>query len=372
MSFIIPKKPQILYAPMLGSLGGGSARGFGRGVGGGSLSIQDVFSTDLYVGAGDGQTITNGIDLAGEGGLVWGKCRNVGDGFFLVDSERGKGSNNNFKYLRSEAITAEQDISNRSLSSFNSNGFTFQGGDGQFNGVGNNYVSWSFRKSPRFFDCVQYTGDGSLSQRSIPHSLESTPGLVVIKMVDSSSDWTVGHTNAKYPYYTSLNKTASLSGGSVTGKGYISFSSSNFSVWSGGSQANDLNTFGASYVAYIFAHNNNDGGFGPSGDQDVIKAGQYAGNSSNTGPVVNLGFEPQWLLIKNVNDSNEGWSIHDNKRDLYNPRTVLLRANTNDSEVDSTLFGVDFTSTGFQIKTNHGSLNGYNQDHIYVAIRAAE
>ena len=34
MSFIIPKKPQILYAPMLVSLGGGSVRGFGRGVGG--------------------------------------------------------------------------------------------------------------------------------------------------------------------------------------------------------------------------------------------------------------------------------------------------------------------------------------------------
>ena len=31
MSLIIPKKPQILYAPMLGSLGGGSVRGFGRG-----------------------------------------------------------------------------------------------------------------------------------------------------------------------------------------------------------------------------------------------------------------------------------------------------------------------------------------------------
>lgn len=36
MSLIIPKKPQILYAPMLGSLGGGSVRGFGRGVGGAS------------------------------------------------------------------------------------------------------------------------------------------------------------------------------------------------------------------------------------------------------------------------------------------------------------------------------------------------
>jgi hypothetical protein len=38
MSLIIPKKPQILYAPMLGSLGGGSVRGFGRGVGGGKYA----------------------------------------------------------------------------------------------------------------------------------------------------------------------------------------------------------------------------------------------------------------------------------------------------------------------------------------------
>ena len=371
MSFLIPKK-QILYAPMLGSLGGGSVRGFGRGIGGGSLSIQDIFSTDLYIGAGDGQTITNGIDLAGEGGLVWGKCRNVADGHYLVDSARGKGTNNNFKYLRSEGTYAEIDISNRSVSSFNSNGFTFQGGDGQFNGGGNDYVSWSFRKSPSFFDIQTYTGDGSLSGRNIPHNLGSQPGLVVIKRLDSSSDWTVGHTNALYPYYTSLNKTDSIAGGSVTGKGYISWSTSSFNVWSGGSAANDLNTSGASYVAYIFANNNGDGIFGASGDQDVIKAEKYVGNGSDAGPVVNLGFEPQWLLIKNVNNSSEDWSIFDSKRDLYNPRTVLIRANKSDTELDSTAFSVDFTSTGFQIKTAHGSLNGNNQDHIYVAIRAAE
>ena len=34
MSLTISKK-QILYAPMIGSLGGGSGRGFGRGIGGG-------------------------------------------------------------------------------------------------------------------------------------------------------------------------------------------------------------------------------------------------------------------------------------------------------------------------------------------------
>jgi hypothetical protein len=37
--------------------------------------IEDVFSTYLYTGNGSTQTITNGIDLAGEGGLVWSKAR---------------------------------------------------------------------------------------------------------------------------------------------------------------------------------------------------------------------------------------------------------------------------------------------------------
>ena len=32
--------------------------------------IEDVFSTYLYTGNGSTQTITNGIDLAGEGGMV--------------------------------------------------------------------------------------------------------------------------------------------------------------------------------------------------------------------------------------------------------------------------------------------------------------
>ena len=43
MSLIFPKK-QPLYAPMLGTLGGGSARGFGQGVGAGGISINQTFS----------------------------------------------------------------------------------------------------------------------------------------------------------------------------------------------------------------------------------------------------------------------------------------------------------------------------------------
>ena len=44
--------------------------------GGGGLDIDDVFSTYLYTGNnGTAQSITNGIDLSGEGGFVWLKQR---------------------------------------------------------------------------------------------------------------------------------------------------------------------------------------------------------------------------------------------------------------------------------------------------------
>ena len=44
MSFMIPKKPQILYSPMLATFGGGSARGFNPGVTGG----EDIVTDQLY------------------------------------------------------------------------------------------------------------------------------------------------------------------------------------------------------------------------------------------------------------------------------------------------------------------------------------
>lgn len=60
--------------------------------GGENLYIEDVFSTYLYTGNGSTQTITNGIDLDGEGGLVWIKNRaGLGESrkHILVDTARG-------------------------------------------------------------------------------------------------------------------------------------------------------------------------------------------------------------------------------------------------------------------------------------------
>jgi hypothetical protein len=59
------------------------------GVGGGGEYVEDVFSTYLYTGTGTARTITNGIDLAGEGGMVWIKCRGSAFDNEIMDTARG-------------------------------------------------------------------------------------------------------------------------------------------------------------------------------------------------------------------------------------------------------------------------------------------
>jgi len=61
---ILPKKPQILYAPMLATFGGGSSRGFGRGIGGGPelLLVDDVMvftSAKMHGALGPNKAMTD-------------------------------------------------------------------------------------------------------------------------------------------------------------------------------------------------------------------------------------------------------------------------------------------------------------------------
>jgi len=93
MSLIIPKT-EILYAPMLGTLGGGSLRSFGRGTGGsgGSLTLAQHYAG----GTGDGlQTVNfNGTDYylnyathAGKGWVEILFLANIGYGHHLRDDQ---------------------------------------------------------------------------------------------------------------------------------------------------------------------------------------------------------------------------------------------------------------------------------------------
>ena len=111
------------------------------------LYVEDVFSTYLYTGNGLTQTITNGIDLAGKGGLVWIKSRSAATNHFLFDTARGTTDE-----INSNTTDAEASLAN-SLTAFNADGFSISSATG----IGVNaatYASWTFRKAPKFFDVV--------------------------------------------------------------------------------------------------------------------------------------------------------------------------------------------------------------------------
>ena len=117
--------------------------------------------------------------------------------------------------------------------------------------------------------------------------------------------------------------------------------------------------------------------FGDAGDQNVIKCGSYIGNGSTTGPEINLGWEPQWLLCKKIDNQGGGantsnWHILDSMRGTASGGAgvaddQLLMPNLANAEVTIEL--ADFTSTGFKNTSNRDAWNYDGDEYLYVAIR---
>ena len=51
---------------------------------------------------------------------------------------------------------------------------------------------------------------------------------------------------------------------------------------------------------------------GKSGDKNIIDTGSYTGTGSSDGPEINLGWEPQWVIIKGTGTVN--WAVFDHLR----------------------------------------------------------
>jgi hypothetical protein len=128
-----------------------------------------------------------------------------------------------------------------------------------------------------------------------------------------------------------------------------------------------INTSGETYVAYLFAHNA--GGFGLTGTDNVISCGSYTGNGSTTGPTVNLGYEPQWILLKNATTGTTEWVLLDNMRGMaVTGNSQYLRPNSSGAESGFENFLAP-TATGFQVNSNDSWINSSGNTYIYIAIR---
>ena len=304
--------------------------------------VEDVFSTWLYNGTSSNQTITNGIDLSTKGGMVWIKRRDGAFDHNIFDTARGTD-----KWLISNSNAGQATGSNTTLTAFNTTGFSL-GTDGIGSVNTNNaiHASWTFRKAAKFFDVVTYTGNGI--NRTISHSLGSVPGCIIVKRTNTAGfDWGVYHRSlgATKGMFLNLNDSAYTVGANE----WWNATEPTSSVFSVGGTS--FNSSGATYVAYLFAHETT--------ASDVIQCGSFVGGA---GGQINLGWEPQWLLLKNTT-SAASWDILDNMRGIIPGNDSYLRANLASSEGNGDI--VDLTATGF-INRGYG-----NAAHTiaYIAIR---
>lgn len=168
-----------------------------------SAYIEDVFSTWLYTGTGASQSISNGVDLSANAGMVWIKSRSATTDNFLFDTTRGVNSE-----INSNTTNESTTLAN-SLTAFNTTGFTVGGATGI--GVSSvTYASWTFREQPKFFDVVTYTGNG-VPGRQIDHLLGSVPGSVILKATSTTGNWLVNHRSVTSGDLD-LNSTAAATG----------------------------------------------------------------------------------------------------------------------------------------------------------------
>jgi hypothetical protein len=312
------------------------------------LAVQDVFDINLWTGS----SATRSINTPFAPDLVWIKARSNTYSHDLFDTARGPA-----KYLRTN-MTAAETSGAQTLTAFNSNGYSL-GADatGGTNTVPESYIGWAFKKAAKFLDVVAYTGDG-VSGRTILHALGVQPGLIVIKRTDAAENWMIAH------HYQGANFLTGLALNTTDGSGFTITQANTFNdtyfkpyaVLDPSLGSINGNWSGATYVAYLFAHD-------PSG---IVQCGSYTGNGSTTGPTIDLGWEPQFVLFKRVSAA-QNWVIVDRSRGFTTVANAPLKANLSSAELSQ--FFIQPLSTGFQPITRDSEVNASGHNYIYMAIR---
>ena len=310
--------------------------------------------TVLYTGTGSTNQIVNGIDLVNDGGLVWIKSTDNVFSNLWFDTLRGAGN-----YIVSNN-DGNQSFDIDTLSSFKNNGFEVSS-SAQTNNSGTQYVAWTFQKKAKYFDVVEYTGNGT--SQTINYNLGQRAGFIIVKGLDQNDHWFTRPTGTgmnESQSYINLDEGNAFSEISTTIWNNTPTTTTGFEVGADPKTNNN----GSRYIAYCFA------GY----TENEIKCGTYTGTGSSL--FVETGFKPQWIMTKNVagtQPSTTGetkymsWRIRDSKRGLGTNQPTL-RANTSDANDGDGDFIV--SSTGFTVPGPSKSNNNSGTVMFYMAIAA--
>ena len=346
----------------------------------------DHHNTVLYSGNGSNSHAITGVGHQPD--WLWIKRLDGSNSHVLQDSTRGKGSNDSFRVLLSNADDLEYDL-NDHVRSFDSDGFTLDDDTDNTvatNNSGQSYVAWSWKlnagttstnndgsltstvqaNTTSGVSIMTYTGGGSAGD-TIGHGLGKAPTMVWFKRRGADGNWMVYVKDMGSNGYINLDR----DNGKDTGGSPVNNTDPSSSVITLGSfQSLNSSSSNNTYIAYAFASID---GFS--------KVGNYTGNGSSDGPFVFLGFRPAWILVKNTSNANN-WALLDDTRigvgvtaHTINPVLSIVNTNTANAEFDSQSYPlIDILSNGFKIRVGGtGSavaqnLNRNDSDlYIYLA-----
>ena len=136
------------------------------------------FEGKTYLGSSSAVTVTG---LGFQPDWVWIKDRDNGNNHCLVDAVRGVGY-----YIYSNLSNAQGGNGTSALDSFDSDGFTLDGGDDS-NVNGQNGVAWSWKAGN---SAGSSNSDGSITSTV---SANTTAGFSICKYTGTGANATIGH-----------------------------------------------------------------------------------------------------------------------------------------------------------------------------------
>jgi len=316
--------------------------------GGGSFTNTDNFDQTSWTGNGGTLEVS---DFNFQPDFLWFRRKDGGTNPYIFDSVRGAGA-----WLQPNLDEA-QGYTGSSLASFDNDGFTL----GSWAGLNISSSQWAtfglkgggsagqntdgtltadVSANPAAgFSIVEFTNTSNT--QTIGHGLDSKPELVIQKSIGSASDWYV-RTDIIDGSDDFLRLNTNDVKANNTNFGH---NNTTFNAWQGA----------ANWICYCF--HSVDG---------YQKVGSFVGDGS-TDAVLNLGFEPRWIMIKNTNTTT-GWFIMDVERSDF-----ALRLKADVSNGDSSIGTLTTSSTGITISStaSDGRINGrpgYSDTMMYLAI----
>jgi len=323
------------------------------------------FDATLYTGNGGTQSITNAGGFQPD--FVWQKCRSVAYENNLYDVNRGTAT------LVSDGTYAENVNGASDFVSYNSNGFTInQTANYELSHSGATYVAWQWKAGGTAvtntagsltsqvsanptagFSVVSYTSPNTSSDATVGHGLSAAPQFIIVKNRDSTFNWDIWHQNLSSGYDLVFATDAQASGRWST----TTPTSSVFTV-----KYNYEHYSTNRYIAYCW-----------TSIPGYSQFASFVGNGTQgAGPFVYTGFQPKYVLIKNINGAYD-WHCFDTARGQYNySGSNILKPNSSAVELTARNdVQIDFLSNGFRLIGNDIGINQSGSTHIYAAFASA-